>query len=171
MRWAGHVARIGEKRMHIWYWWESQKERDHWEYQDVCGFPTNNLYASINSPTRATRPAHLILHDLIILIILGEEYKLWSSSLCSYQKWLLMVILPASDSRGKLLLIVVAILQFQVTIATNYRVLIYWMYVRYVVGHKQGSRLLFQCIVPILWVLIIFWYGYTKCGMLKAETG
>jgi hypothetical protein len=29
MRWAGHVARIREKRMHIGYWWESQRERDH----------------------------------------------------------------------------------------------------------------------------------------------
>jgi hypothetical protein len=29
MRWAGHVARMGEKRVHIEYWWESQKERDH----------------------------------------------------------------------------------------------------------------------------------------------
>jgi hypothetical protein len=26
MRWAGHVARKGEKNA---YWWESQKERDH----------------------------------------------------------------------------------------------------------------------------------------------
>jgi hypothetical protein len=30
MRWAGHVARMGEKRnAYIGYWWESQKEGDH----------------------------------------------------------------------------------------------------------------------------------------------
>jgi hypothetical protein len=28
MRWAGPVARIGRKGMHIGYWWESQKEGD-----------------------------------------------------------------------------------------------------------------------------------------------
>jgi hypothetical protein len=28
MRWAGHVARTGLRRMHIGYWCDSQKERD-----------------------------------------------------------------------------------------------------------------------------------------------
>jgi hypothetical protein len=35
MRWAGHVARIGRRGMDVGYLWESQKERDYYEDQDV----------------------------------------------------------------------------------------------------------------------------------------
>jgi hypothetical protein len=28
MKWAGHVAHIGRRGMHIGYWWEIQKERE-----------------------------------------------------------------------------------------------------------------------------------------------
>jgi hypothetical protein len=38
MKWAGLVARMGRRGMHIGYWWEIQKERDHWEDQDVGGW-------------------------------------------------------------------------------------------------------------------------------------
>jgi hypothetical protein len=29
MRWAGYVARMGSRGLHIGYWWESQNERDY----------------------------------------------------------------------------------------------------------------------------------------------
>jgi hypothetical protein len=35
--WAGYVAQLGEKRMHIKFWWESQKEKDHMEGLVVGG--------------------------------------------------------------------------------------------------------------------------------------
>jgi hypothetical protein len=39
MRWAGYVARIGRRRgTLIDYRWESQRERDHWEDQDIGGW-------------------------------------------------------------------------------------------------------------------------------------
>jgi hypothetical protein len=34
MRWAGHVARMQRREIHIGYWWETQKEED----QDVDGW-------------------------------------------------------------------------------------------------------------------------------------
>jgi hypothetical protein len=41
-------------------------------------YPTKILYTFLFSPIRATYSAHLIFLDLIILFILGEEYKLRS---------------------------------------------------------------------------------------------
>jgi hypothetical protein len=40
------------------------------------GFPTKTPYAFIFFTMLAICPAHLILHDLIILNIYGEEYEL-----------------------------------------------------------------------------------------------
>jgi hypothetical protein len=44
MKWAGHVARMREKRNRIGCWWESQRERDRWEEQDVDGWIILGLY-------------------------------------------------------------------------------------------------------------------------------
>jgi hypothetical protein len=48
------------------------------------GSLTNILYAFLFSPHSCYMSCYLILRDFIILIMLGEEYKLWSSSLCSF---------------------------------------------------------------------------------------
>jgi hypothetical protein len=50
----------------------------------ILVFPPISYIHSSSTPIRATRPAHLVLLDLIILCTLQEEYKLWSSSLCSF---------------------------------------------------------------------------------------
>jgi hypothetical protein len=53
----------------------------YWSFSS--GFSTKILYAFSFGPMHTTCPAHLIL-DLIILIMLGEDYELRNSSFCSY---------------------------------------------------------------------------------------
>jgi hypothetical protein len=48
----------------------------------LLSLPPKTLYTSKFFPMRTIFSAHRIL--LIILIILGEEYKLWSSTVCSF---------------------------------------------------------------------------------------
>jgi len=38
MRWAGHVARMGEERGCIGSWWGNRREIDHWADLDVDGW-------------------------------------------------------------------------------------------------------------------------------------
>ena len=38
MRWAGHVARMGEERGFMGSWWGNRRERDHWGDLGVDGW-------------------------------------------------------------------------------------------------------------------------------------
>ena len=66
------------------------------------GFPTKTLYNPLFSPIRATCPAHLILLDFITRTILGEEYKSFSSLLCSNETALPFIFtseyMPGNDN-------------------------------------------------------------------------
>jgi hypothetical protein len=55
-----------------------------WSSLWFLSFWLSYLYTFLFSPIRTKCPTHLILLGLIILIILGEEYKSCISSLCSF---------------------------------------------------------------------------------------
>ena len=44
MRWAGHVARMGEERGCIWSWWGKRRERDHWGDLGVDGWILERIF-------------------------------------------------------------------------------------------------------------------------------
>ena len=47
-------------------------------------FPTKTLYMPLLAPVRPICPAHLILLNIITRTIMGEKFRLLSSSLCSF---------------------------------------------------------------------------------------
>jgi hypothetical protein len=57
-------------------------------------------------------------------------------------------------------------MQFRASRATSCKALINCINVSYVVGHERANSLLFQRIVSILYVLIIFSCGYLKCCVI-----
>jgi len=49
MRWAGHVARMGEERERIGFWWGNRRERNHWEDLGEDGWSSRRWYVGILS--------------------------------------------------------------------------------------------------------------------------
>jgi hypothetical protein len=68
------------------------------------------------SPLHATRPTHLVPLDMIILIICGKEYKLQSSSVCSF----IYPIVTSFLSGSNIFLSTSTLNSFHARVPTNY---------------------------------------------------
>ena len=73
---TSHLLKIHPNIIH-----PSTPRSPHWSLS--LQFPQQDPIHPLSSPIRATCPTHLILLDFITRTILGEEYKSFSSSLCS----------------------------------------------------------------------------------------
>jgi len=54
------------------------------------GFPSDILYMFLIPPMCAICSAHRVFPDFVILIVLGEDHKIWSSSFCNFFRLLLL---------------------------------------------------------------------------------
>jgi hypothetical protein len=97
------------------------------------------LCAPLTSPMRATCPTHLILLALITLMILGEEYKPCSSSLCSF----LQPPVTSSLSGPKLF----HVIERRNTLAHQQQLLLrfWWSFINHLLGTAlSGSNIVFK---------------------------
>jgi hypothetical protein len=74
---ASYLSKIHFNNVHSHTSWSFQWSLSFWVYRQ---YPLCIPFI----PIRATCPVHLILLDLIILIRLGEKFKLWRAALCSW---------------------------------------------------------------------------------------
>ena len=62
MRWAGHVARMGEERGCIGSWWGNRREGDHWGEPFIYYLCIDTSFRRLGIYQRTIQSAHLSFH-------------------------------------------------------------------------------------------------------------